>query len=171
MLQRWLSRICDDPILATEEEVRSFIESDFGYQPTPNTRKKVSTGFSLMKRGVPDEDEELQKARFELTKLEGQFFDAAKAIDKLAKSRKCAYLDIPRRRVCSTQTLLLSSPRRRSCRDGQQTCQRGYSGSAPSIRQCTQETRTGVSQSGRPGSGPIHQRMRYHWRFIWLSGP
>ncbi|THH28798.1 hypothetical protein EUX98_g5394 [Antrodiella citrinella] len=88
MLQRWLSRICDDPILATEEEVRSFIESDFGYQPTPNTRKKVGGGFSLIKRGVPDEDEELQRARFELTKLEGQFFEAAKAIDKLAKSRK-----------------------------------------------------------------------------------
>lgn len=90
MLQRWLTRICDDPILSTEEELRSFIESDFGYQPTPNTRKKASSGFSLIKRGVPDEDEELQKARFELTKLEGQFFDAAKAIDKLAKSRKCA---------------------------------------------------------------------------------
>lgn len=88
MLQRWLSRVCDDPILATEEEVRSFIESDFGYQPTPNTRKKTSSGFSLIRRGVPDEDEELQRARFELTKLEGQFFDAAKAIDKLARSRK-----------------------------------------------------------------------------------
>ncbi|CAL1701329.1 unnamed protein product [Somion occarium] len=88
MLQRWLTRICEDPILITEEEVRSFIESDFGYQPTPNTRKKTSSGFSLIRRGVPDEDEELQRARFELTKLETQFFDAAKAIDKLAKSRK-----------------------------------------------------------------------------------
>ena len=41
--------------------------------------------------GVPDEDEELQRARFELTKLEGQFFDAAKAIDKLARARKCTF--------------------------------------------------------------------------------
>ncbi|TFK88936.1 hypothetical protein K466DRAFT_546232 [Polyporus arcularius HHB13444] len=88
MLQRWLTRICEDPILIHEEELRSFIESDFGYQPTPNTRKKASSGFSLIRRGVPDEDEELQLARFELTKLEGQFFDAAKAIDKLARSRK-----------------------------------------------------------------------------------
>ncbi|KAI0796965.1 Vps5 C terminal like-domain-containing protein [Abortiporus biennis] len=88
MLQRWLSRICEDPILISEEEVRSFIESDFGYQPTPNTRRKASSGFSLIRRGVPDEDEELQKARFELTKLETQFFDAAKAIDRLAKARR-----------------------------------------------------------------------------------
>ncbi|KAI0082356.1 hypothetical protein K474DRAFT_1585376 [Panus rudis PR-1116 ss-1] len=88
MLQRWFTRICEDPILITEEEVRSFIESDFGYQPTPSTRRKTSSGFSLMRRGVPDEDEELQRARFELTKLETQFFDAAKAVDKLARTRK-----------------------------------------------------------------------------------
>lgn len=90
MLQRWLARICDDPILVSEEEVRSFVESDFGYQPMPVTRRKTSSGFSLIRRAVPDEDEELQRARFELTKLETQFFDAAKAIDKLAKARKCA---------------------------------------------------------------------------------
>ncbi|KAI0638374.1 Vps5 C terminal like-domain-containing protein [Trametes polyzona] len=88
MLQRWLTRICEDPILIHDEELRSFVESDFGYQPTPNTRKKASGGFSLIRRGVPDEDEELQRARFELTKLEAQFFDAAKAIDKLARARK-----------------------------------------------------------------------------------
>lgn len=88
MLQRWLTRICEDPILIQEEELRSFIESDFGYQPTPMTRKKASSGFSLIRRNVPDEDEELQRTRFELTKLETQFFEAAKAIDKLSKVRK-----------------------------------------------------------------------------------
>ena len=75
--------------MITEEEVRSFIENDFGYQPTPVTRKKASSGFSLIRRNVPDEDEELQQARFELTKLETQFFEAAKGIDKLSKVRKC----------------------------------------------------------------------------------
>jgi hypothetical protein len=88
MLQRWLTRICEDPILLHEEEVRSFVESDFGYQPTPVIRRKTSSGFSLIKRGIPDEDEALQRARFELTKLEGQFFDAARAIDKLSRARK-----------------------------------------------------------------------------------
>ena len=93
MLQRWLARICEDPILIHEEELRSFVESDFGYQPTPSTRRKAGGGFSLIRRGVPDEDEELQRARFELTKLEGQFFDAAKAIDRVARARKCACSD------------------------------------------------------------------------------
>lgn len=30
MLQRWCTRVCEDPILLNDEEVRSFIESDFG---------------------------------------------------------------------------------------------------------------------------------------------
>ncbi|THV08297.1 hypothetical protein K435DRAFT_6399 [Dendrothele bispora CBS 962.96] len=88
MLQRWVSRVCDDPILLHDEDLRSFIESDFGYQPIPRPRRKASSGFSLIRRNVPDEDEELQKARFELTKLEGLFFDTAKAVDKLAIARK-----------------------------------------------------------------------------------
>ncbi|RDB20126.1 Vacuolar protein sorting-associated protein 17 [Hypsizygus marmoreus] len=88
MLQRWITRVCEDPILLHDEDLRSFIENDFGYQPTPQPRRKTSSGFSLLKRGVPDEDEELQRARFELTKLEGQFFDTARAVDKLALARK-----------------------------------------------------------------------------------
>jgi hypothetical protein len=30
MLQRWFTRVCEDHILLNDEEVRSFIESDFG---------------------------------------------------------------------------------------------------------------------------------------------
>jgi hypothetical protein len=88
MIQRWMTRVCEDSILLTDEDLRAFIESDFGYQPTPKPRRKGSSGFSLIRRNVPDEDEELQRARFELTKLEGQFFDTAKAVDKLAATRK-----------------------------------------------------------------------------------
>lgn len=80
--------MCEDPIMIQDEDLRSFIESDFGYQPTPRPRRKTSSGFGIMRRGVPDEDEELQKARFELTKLEGQFFDTAKAVDRLSLTRK-----------------------------------------------------------------------------------
>ncbi|KAH9049641.1 Vps5 C terminal like-domain-containing protein [Lactarius hengduanensis] len=88
MLQRWFTRVCEDMILVYDEELRSFIESDFGYQPTPRPKRKTSSGFSLIRRHVPDEDEELQLARFELTKLEGQFFDAAKALDRVSLARK-----------------------------------------------------------------------------------
>ncbi|KAF7352566.1 Vacuolar protein sorting-associated protein 17 [Mycena venus] len=88
MLQRWITRVCEDPILVHDEDVRAFIESDFGYQPTPRPRRKTTSSFGIMRRGVPDEDEDLQRARFELTKLEGQFFDTAKAVDKLSIARK-----------------------------------------------------------------------------------
>ncbi|KAJ7228363.1 Vps5 C terminal like-domain-containing protein [Mycena pura] len=88
MLQRWITRVCEDPILLNDEDLRAFVESDFGYQPTPRPRRKAGAGFSLIRRGVPDEDEDLQRARFELTKLEGQFFDTAKAVDKLSMARK-----------------------------------------------------------------------------------
>ena len=52
MLQRWLTRICEDPILLQEEELRSFIESDFGYQPMPRPRRKTGSGFSIIRRAV-----------------------------------------------------------------------------------------------------------------------
>ncbi|KAG8822990.1 Vacuolar protein sorting-associated protein 17, partial [Serendipita sp. 401] len=88
MLQRWFSRVCDDPILLTDEEVRSFVESDFGYQPTPRQRRKPASGFGLLSRRPPDEDEQLAQARFELTRLETQYIEVAKAVDKLSQSRK-----------------------------------------------------------------------------------
>ena len=30
ILQRWLTRICEDPVVIHDEELRSFVESDFG---------------------------------------------------------------------------------------------------------------------------------------------
>lgn len=92
MLQRWLARICEDPIVMHDEDLRSFIESDFGYQPMPRPRRKGGSGFGLIRRGVPDEDEGLQRARFELTKLETQFFEAAKSVDKLSIARRCMHV-------------------------------------------------------------------------------
>ncbi|GJJ07163.1 hypothetical protein Clacol_001363 [Clathrus columnatus] len=88
MLQRWFSRICEDPFILQDEELRLFVESDFGYQPTPRPRRKTNSSFSLLKRGVPDEDEDLQRARFELTKLETQYFDVARSVDRLSRARK-----------------------------------------------------------------------------------
>ena len=34
-LQRWLTRICEDPVLLKDDELRSFIESDFGVSLRP----------------------------------------------------------------------------------------------------------------------------------------
>lgn len=58
------------------------------YQPTIRPKRKTSSGFSLLRRGVPDEDEDLLAARYELSRLETQFFDAARAIDKLSHARR-----------------------------------------------------------------------------------
>lgn len=58
----------------------------------PRKPRRTGSGFSLLSRRPPDEDEELQRARFELTRLETQHLEAAKAIDKLARARKGAGL-------------------------------------------------------------------------------
>ncbi len=58
------------------------------YQPNVRPRRKTGSSFSLLRRSVPDEDEELQTARFELTRLETHFIDAARAVDKLARARR-----------------------------------------------------------------------------------
>ena len=48
MLQRWLTRICEDPILIHEEELRSFIESDFGVRLSAlHSGSHVSTPSSI----------------------------------------------------------------------------------------------------------------------------
>ena len=54
----------------------------------PRIRRKASSGFSLLGRRPPDEDEQLLQARFELTRLETQYIEAAKAVDKLSQTRK-----------------------------------------------------------------------------------
>lgn len=51
-------------------------------------KRKTGSSFSLFGRGAPDEDEELMTARFELTRLEGEFFEVAKSVDKLSRARK-----------------------------------------------------------------------------------
>jgi hypothetical protein len=58
------------------------------YQPMPRPRRRTSSGFSLLGRRPPDEDEQLARARFELTKLETQYIETAKAVDKLSQTRK-----------------------------------------------------------------------------------
>jgi PX domain len=42
MLQRWFTRVCEDPILLNDEELRSFIESDFGVRALVSTVRPPS---------------------------------------------------------------------------------------------------------------------------------
>ncbi|GMK58764.1 hypothetical protein CspeluHIS016_0602060 [Cutaneotrichosporon spelunceum] len=99
-LQRWFSRVADDPQLQQEDELRSFIESDFGYNPIPplSARKQTSGGGAtsvltaalskVVRRGPLDEDDEIMSARTTLERLEPAWAAAANSIGNLSKARK-----------------------------------------------------------------------------------
>lgn len=100
VLQRWFSRVADDPQLQKEDELRSFIESDFGYNPIPPpTTRKQTTGAAatqvftaalskVVRRGPLDEDDEIMSARTTLERLEPAWAAAANSIANLSKARK-----------------------------------------------------------------------------------
>jgi len=82
----------------------------------PRKPRRTASGFNLLSRRPPDEDEELQRARFELTRLETQYLEVAKAIDKLARARKGEGLSF----ISWARTLILwSRDVRRTCGNGQ----------------------------------------------------
>lgn len=110
-LQRWLTRICEDSVLQRDEELRSFIESDFGYSPVPRPGHQgpprfvassavsgVTSRFGIgmvgsigrvfRKGGPPDEDEDLAIAKGELEKLEEKWAGVAKAVQGTGKARR-----------------------------------------------------------------------------------
>lgn len=116
-LQRWLTRIAEDPVLQRDEELRSFIESDFGYSPVPRPghhhapQRSAATSavvsgvtsrfsampgigtigrvFALGKGGQPpDEDEDLAIAKGELEKLEEKWANVARAVQGTGKARR-----------------------------------------------------------------------------------
>ncbi|KAK8844778.1 hypothetical protein IAR55_006628 [Kwoniella newhampshirensis] len=100
-LQRWFTRICEDPVLIKDDELRSFIESDFGYSPVPppSARRHASATSAVpgvftaalskvVRRGPLDEDDELQSAKVAVEKLEERWGGAAAAVGNLGKARR-----------------------------------------------------------------------------------
>lgn len=106
--QRWVARLTADPGVMGDEELRSFIESDFGvrslsimyqrwstdavlqYTPNSKLRRRVPPTF-FFPRGprLPDEqDDDLTLAKSSMTRLEATFFDASKAVERVSKSRR-----------------------------------------------------------------------------------
>ncbi|OXG96290.1 vacuolar protein sorting-associated protein vps17 [Cryptococcus neoformans A2-102-5] len=93
-LQRWFSRVCEDPVLMRQDEVRSFIESNFGYSPIPPpTAKRSQTNVlsaltKVVRRGPLDEDDELSSAKIALDKLEERYGHAATCVSHVGKARR-----------------------------------------------------------------------------------
>lgn len=99
-LQRWFTRVCEDPVLLKDDELRAFIESDFGYSPVPppSARRSASTSAAtsvftaalskVVRRGPLDEDDDLALAKGALEKLEERWGGAATAVGAMGKSRR-----------------------------------------------------------------------------------
>lgn len=94
-LQRWFTRICEDPVLQHSDELRSFIESDFGYNPVAPP-KPASSGTNVLsaalskvvRRGPLDDDDELASAKVTLEQLGPAWQSAATSVGGIGKARR-----------------------------------------------------------------------------------
>lgn len=94
-LQRWFTRICEDPVLQHSDELRSFIESDFGYNPVAPPRP-ASSGTNVLsaalskvvRRGPLDDDDELASAKVTLEQLGPAWQSAATTVGGIGKARR-----------------------------------------------------------------------------------
>lgn len=94
-LQRWFTRICEDPVLQHSDELRSFIESDFGYNPVAPPKPASSGGNVLsaalskvVRRGPLDDDDELASAKVTLEQLGPAWQSAATSVGGIGKARR-----------------------------------------------------------------------------------
>ena len=90
-MQRWLNTVCGNDILIRDEEMRFFVESDFGYspvvrmkQPATGVRRKVIKQFAP----PPDETPELFEARPVVKKFYLGAMETGQKVDKMVKARR-----------------------------------------------------------------------------------
>ncbi|KAK3996148.1 putative vacuolar protein sorting-associated protein 17 [Cladorrhinum sp. PSN332] len=91
LLQRWFNYVCNNEVLARDDEMVLFVESDFGYspmvkkkQPATGVRRKILKQFAP----PPDDTPELQAARPMVKLFYLGSMDAGHKVDKLVKSRR-----------------------------------------------------------------------------------
>ncbi|RIA96930.1 Vps5 C terminal like-domain-containing protein [Glomus cerebriforme] len=87
-MQQWVNRVAINPVLCHDEELRSFIETDFAFIPATKPRKRTSSFRLKFSSDIRDEDKALTHAKSVAHSLEGHFLDTAKASQKLAGYRK-----------------------------------------------------------------------------------
>ncbi|GAA5942472.1 retromer subunit VPS17 [Sporobolomyces koalae] len=88
--QKWVVRLMQDQAVVRDEETRSFVESDFGY--TPNHRKKSATSFPSFSRASKggELDDPLTLSKITMARLETNFLDASKTVERVSKTRRQA---------------------------------------------------------------------------------
>lgn len=102
--QRWFGRVCSDPAVKNDEELRGFIEGEFGYTPSTSLRRKTPSSFHFPRgsRAADEQDDPLSVAKAATTRLELTFSETSKVISSLAKARKAVgagYGDVGERLV------------------------------------------------------------------------
>lgn len=90
-MQRWLNYVLGNDVLAQDDEVVLFVESDFGYspvvrmkQPATGVRRKVLKQFAP----PPDDTPELQNARPVVKMFYLAAMDASQKVDRVVKARR-----------------------------------------------------------------------------------
>ncbi|KAK4705602.1 hypothetical protein P7C70_g598, partial [Phenoliferia sp. Uapishka_3] len=88
--QRWIARVTTDPAIVRDDELRSFVESEFGYTPSTRARRKTPSTFHFPRgqRLPGEQDDELTLAKAAMSKLELNFTETARAVEKVAKARR-----------------------------------------------------------------------------------
>lgn len=91
LMQRWFNYVCSNEVLARDDEMVLFVESDFGYSPMVK-KKQPATGVrrKLLKQFAPPPDDtpELSEARPIVKLFYLGSMDAGHKVDKLVKSRR-----------------------------------------------------------------------------------
>ncbi|KAJ0113912.1 hypothetical protein J7T55_010156 [Diaporthe amygdali] len=91
LMQRWFNYVCSNEVLARDDEMVLFVESDFGYSPMVK-KKQPATGVrrKLLKQFAPPPDDtpDLSEARPIVKLFYLGSMDAGHKVDRLVKSRR-----------------------------------------------------------------------------------
>ena len=91
LVQRWLNVVCGNDVLMRDDEVRFFVEADFGYspgvrlrQPATGVRRKVLKQFAP----PPDDTPELERARPVVKAFYLGAMETGQKVDRAVRARR-----------------------------------------------------------------------------------
>lgn len=88
--QMWFARVTADAAVVRDDELRSFVESDFGYNPSSKAKRRMPSAFYFPKgsRAADEADDSLTVAKGHVGRLELGLAETAKTIERVAKARR-----------------------------------------------------------------------------------